>query len=114
MSSPTSPAPAVAPSSAVKPSQCRPGTLAGELRIALLRTARRLRMERSSSQITDGRYSVLAALIKYGPLSLGILTSHGRFVRGARPRRPNWDDAADDLTAAQTDNQTPEMVQIID
>jgi transposase InsO family protein len=53
-------------------------------------------------------------VIKYGPLSLGILTSHGRFVRGARPRRQNWDDAANDLTAAQTDNQTPEMVQIID
>ena len=73
MPSPVAPAPAVAPSSAVKPSQCRPGTLAGELRIALLRTARRLRMERSSSQITEAHYSVLAALLKYGPLTPGVL-----------------------------------------
>ena len=57
----------------VKPAQCRPGVLAGELRIALLRTARRLRMERSSDQISDGQYSVLAALIKYGPLTPGVL-----------------------------------------
>ena len=70
----TEPAP-VAPASSgtVKPAQCRPGVLAGELRIALLRTARRLRMERSSDQISDSQYSVLAALIKYGPLTPGAL-----------------------------------------
>src|SRR5665647_1975597 len=67
------PAPVAASPSAIKPAQCRPGVLAGELRIALLRTARRLRMERSSDQISDGQYSVLAALIKYGPLTPGVL-----------------------------------------
>jgi len=65
---------AVAPSSsAVKPAQCRPGTLAGELRIALVRSTRRLRMERSSTEITDGQHSVLAALSKLGPLTPGHL-----------------------------------------
>ena len=74
MPSPTSPATAFAPSSsAVKPSQCRPGTLAGELRIALLRSSRRLRMERSSTEITDAQYSVLHALAKLGPLTPGAL-----------------------------------------
>jgi len=64
---------AVAPSSsAVKPAQCRPGTLAGELRVALLRTARRMRMERSDD-ITDGQYSVLHALATMGPLTPGAL-----------------------------------------
>lgn len=66
-------APVVVPPSAIKPAQCRPGTLAGELRIALLRTARRLRMERSSTDITDGQYSVLHALSKVGPLTPGEL-----------------------------------------
>ncbi len=62
-------APPVRPSSA----QCRPGTLAGELRVALVRSVRRLRMERSSEEITDGQYSVLAALSKLGPLTPGDL-----------------------------------------
>jgi DNA-binding MarR family transcriptional regulator len=53
--------------------QCRPGTLAGELRVALVRSTRRLRMERSSEDITDGQYSVLAALSKLGPLTPGDL-----------------------------------------
>ena len=73
MPTPAVPATAVAPSSAVKPAQCRPGTLAGELRISLLRTARRLRMERSSTEITDAQYSVLHALAKLGPLAPGAL-----------------------------------------
>src|ERR1035437_6061465 len=72
MPTPALSAPAVASSSAaVKPSQCRPGTLAGELRIALVRSTRRLRMERSSTEITDGQHSVLAALSKLGPLTPG-------------------------------------------
>ena len=74
MPSPASPATAVAPSSsAVKPSQCRPGTLDGELRVAVLRSSRRLRMERSSTEITDAQYSVLHALSKLGPLTPGTL-----------------------------------------
>ena len=74
MPSVATPVPAVVPwSSTVKPSQCRPGTLAGELRIALLRTARRVRVERSSTEITDAQYSVLHALAKLGPLTPGVL-----------------------------------------
>jgi DNA-binding MarR family transcriptional regulator len=61
------------PPSSVKPAQCRPGTLAGELRVALVRSTRRLRLERSSDEITDGQYSVLAALSKLGPLTPGQL-----------------------------------------
>jgi len=55
------------------PAECRPGTLAGELRVALIRSVRRLRLERSSEEITDGQYSVLAALSKQGPLTPGDL-----------------------------------------
>jgi len=77
----TSPRGAGAPMSASRPAaasaptaaQCRPGTLAGELRVALVRTTRRMRMERSNEEITDGQYSVLAALSKQGPLTPGDL-----------------------------------------
>src|SRR3712207_707825 len=65
--------PPTAPSGRPSPAQCRPGTLAGELRVALVRSTRRLRMERSSEEITDGQYSVLAALSKLGPLTPGDL-----------------------------------------
>ena len=37
-------------------------SLAADLRIALLRSARRIRAERSSESISDGQYSVLARL----------------------------------------------------
>jgi DNA-binding MarR family transcriptional regulator len=55
------------------PGQCRPGTLAGELRIALVLAGRRLRLERSSEEITDGQYSVLALLSKHGAMTPGEL-----------------------------------------
>jgi DNA-binding MarR family transcriptional regulator len=69
------PAPVVAPAArpARDPSQCRPGTLAGELRVALVRSTRRLRMERSSEDITDGQYSVLAHLSSRGAMTPGDL-----------------------------------------
>jgi DNA-binding MarR family transcriptional regulator len=38
-----------------------------------VRSTRRLRMERSSTEITDGQHSVLAALSKLGPLTPGHL-----------------------------------------
>jgi DNA-binding MarR family transcriptional regulator len=52
---------------AVRPQQCRPGPLAAELRVALARTVRLLRRERSSEDITDGQYAVLALLDREGP-----------------------------------------------
>lgn len=58
---------------AAGPDRCRPGTLAGELRIALVLAGRRLRFERSSEEITDGQYSVLAALSKNGAMTPGEL-----------------------------------------
>ena len=66
---PTADAPPTRPS----PAQCRPGTLAGELRVSLLRSTRRLRMERSSQDITDAQYSVLAVLSKLGAHTPGDL-----------------------------------------
>ncbi len=52
---------------AVRPGACRPAPLAADLRIALVRSVRRMRAERSSDAITDGQYAVLAALDREGP-----------------------------------------------
>ena len=54
---------------AVKPVDTRPAPLAAELRVAVMRTARKVRQQRSSEAITDGQYSVLAWLDKHGPLT---------------------------------------------
>lgn len=48
---------------------CRPASLAGELRVALTHAVRRIRLERSSDRITDGQYAVLAALTNRGPMT---------------------------------------------
>jgi DNA-binding MarR family transcriptional regulator len=39
-----------------------PGVLSGELRVAIMHTSRRLRIEGSGDAVTPGQYSVLAAL----------------------------------------------------
>lgn len=43
--------------------------LADDLRVAATRAVRRIRQERSSDEITDGQYAVLAALANRGPMS---------------------------------------------
>lgn len=62
-------APAAAPSARA----CRPAPLAAELRIALMRSVRRIRQEKSSEAISDGQYSVLAWLDGRGPMTPGEL-----------------------------------------
>jgi DNA-binding MarR family transcriptional regulator len=49
-----------------------------ELRIAVMRLARRMRLERGGSDVTDGQLSALFVLAKYGPQSLGSLSEHER------------------------------------
>lgn len=54
-------------SAAVRAAACRPAPLAADLRVALMRSVRRIRRERSSDAITDGQYAVLAVLDREGP-----------------------------------------------
>lgn len=51
-------------------------SLAADLRVALMRTARRLRAEKSDAELSDGQYSVLAVLDRHGALSPGDLAEH--------------------------------------
>jgi DNA-binding MarR family transcriptional regulator len=60
----------------VTAASCRPAALAGDLRVALVRAVRRMRLERSSEQITDGQYSALAALANRGPMTPSALAEH--------------------------------------
>jgi DNA-binding MarR family transcriptional regulator len=49
--------------------------LAAELRVALMRTVRRLRAEKSDADLTDAQYSVLAVLDRLGPTTPGELAA---------------------------------------
>jgi DNA-binding MarR family transcriptional regulator len=53
--------------------QCRPAELAAELRIAIFRSARRLRAERGAADLPDHQYTVLGWLNMHGPLTPGVL-----------------------------------------
>lgn len=53
-----------------------PAQLAAELRVALMRSVRRIRFERSSDVITDGQYSVLAFVDREGPRTPRELAEH--------------------------------------
>lgn len=50
-----------------------PGTLATDLRTAVMRTSRRLRIEATGDAITPGQYTVLAHLLSGGSQTLGAL-----------------------------------------
>jgi len=54
----------------------RPASLAAELRVAIMHTSRRLRLERSTDDVTPGQFTVLAVLDRHGPLTPGELATH--------------------------------------
>lgn len=58
--------------------QCRPAGLAADLRVAVLRTARRLRLEKSDADLTDSQFSVLALLDRDGPQTPRALAGYER------------------------------------
>ena len=51
-----------------------PSRLAAELRVAVMRTSRRLRAEAATGELSPGRYSVLAGLLE-GPRTVGQLAA---------------------------------------
>jgi DNA-binding MarR family transcriptional regulator len=66
----------VAPPSRPKAgSRTGPALLAAELRVALMKSVRRLRAEKSDADLTDGQYSVLAVLDRLGPKTPGEIAA---------------------------------------
>lgn len=55
-----------------------PASSAADLRIAVMRLARRLRAERSSDALTPSQMAVLATLMRAGPASTGELAAAER------------------------------------
>ncbi len=62
----------------IRSARCRPPLLAAELRVALMRSVRRLRAEKSDAELSDGQYSVLALLDRAGAMTPGELADHER------------------------------------
>ena len=60
-----------------------------ELRIAIMRLARRMRLERADEDVTDGQLSVLFVLTKHGSQTLGALSEHERVTPPSMNRTVN-------------------------
>jgi DNA-binding MarR family transcriptional regulator len=60
-----------------------------ELRLAILRISRRMRLERTEADITDSQLSVLFGLNKEGPLTLGSLSDYERVTPPSMNRTVN-------------------------
>jgi DNA-binding MarR family transcriptional regulator len=58
------------------PSTTATSELASELRVSLMRLARRLRLERPDEGPTPTQLAVLGTLDRHGPMTLGELASH--------------------------------------
>src|SRR5665648_702346 len=63
---------------------CRPLALAADLRVAVTHAVRRIRQERSSEQITDGQYAVLATLRDITTIGIAV-HAHTAAFHGAQP-----------------------------
>ena len=69
------------------------GALAAELRVAVMRTSRRLRAEAASRDISAGQYSVLAGILN-GPLTVGELAEREQIQAPSMTRIVNGLEAA--------------------
>jgi DNA-binding MarR family transcriptional regulator len=58
------------------PSKTATAELASELRVSLMRLARRLRAERLDEGLTPTQLAVLGTLDRHGPMTLGELAAH--------------------------------------
>jgi DNA-binding MarR family transcriptional regulator len=73
------------------------GPLAAELRVAIMRTSRRLRTEAASHDISPGQYSVLAAILN-GPLTVGELAEREQIQAPSMTRIVNGLETAGYVT----------------
>lgn len=60
-----------------------------ELRITILRLARRLRAERADANVSDGQFSVMCALERFGPMGLGDLSLREKVTAPSMNRTVN-------------------------
>ncbi|MHA7177075.1 MarR family winged helix-turn-helix transcriptional regulator [Arthrobacter sp. Sr24] len=87
-----------------------PGYLAAELRVAIMRTSRRLRAEAATGELSPGRYSVLAGLGE-GPRTVGQLASREQIQAPSMTRIVN-DLVAVDFVSRSENPQDKRQVLI--
>lgn len=88
------------------------GPLAVDLRIAIMRTSRRLRAEAASRSLSPGQYSVLAAIIP-GSMSVGQLAEREQIQAPSMTRIVNHlQDAGLVIRCAGVDDKRRVLVQI--
>ncbi|MGO4383354.1 MarR family winged helix-turn-helix transcriptional regulator [Specibacter sp. RAF43] len=91
-----------------------PGPLAADLRVAIMRTSRRLRAEAASREISPAQYSVLAAIVK-GSLTVGQLAEREMVQAPSMTRIVNGLDAAGFVTREENPGDRRQvLVQITD
>jgi DNA-binding MarR family transcriptional regulator len=73
----------------VYPKLSMSNVLGHELRVTLLRLARRVRAERADDAMSDARLSVLVVLFNLGPQTLGSLSEHERVTPPSMNRTIN-------------------------
>ena len=61
-----------------QPVSSRTSTLAADLRVYVMKLARRIRQQRSDEDISTGQYAVLGALVTHGPRTPRELADHER------------------------------------
>ncbi|GIJ00548.1 DNA-binding MarR family transcriptional regulator [Sediminihabitans luteus] len=67
----------------------RPGPLGSELRISIVRVARRLRAQRGAAELPEGQFGVLTRLHRCGPMSPGGLADAERIKPPSMTRTVN-------------------------
>ncbi|MCU6479842.1 MarR family winged helix-turn-helix transcriptional regulator [Arthrobacter sp. A2-55] len=80
--------------------QAGAGLLAAELRVAIMRSSRRLRAEAASRDISPGQYSVLAAIL-HGPLTVGQLAEREMIQAPSMTRIVNGLESAGYVTRGE-------------
>lgn len=78
-----------------------------DIRVAVMRLARRVRLERAADDITDARLSVLFVLLNEGPQTLTSLSEHERVTPPSMNRTVNSlvDDGLVTRSADPTDGR---------
>jgi DNA-binding MarR family transcriptional regulator len=91
-------------------SSCRPGTLAGHLRISVSRLFRQLRNQRGEADLSEGQYAVLSVLDKNGAMSPGALADHERMRPPSMTRTVN---ALEELGLVRKDEHPTDGRQVL-
>jgi DNA-binding MarR family transcriptional regulator len=90
------------------------GPLAAEMRIAVMRTSRRLRTESASAEMSPGQYSVLAAILA-GPRTVGQLAAREQIQAPSMTRIVNALAAAEFVSREENPQDKRQVVvQITD